>query len=290
VEAGFPPGVLNCLPSTGAVGGVALSCHDDVDKIAFTGSTVTGRKIMEAAAKSNLKKVTLELGGKSPHLVFASADLDKAAEHAAAGILSNMGQDCTAGSRVYVEGSIYDQFVPKVVQRIEAFTRKVGDPFKDDTKGGPLVSQAQRDKVWGYIESGKSEGAELLTGGRKWDGKGYYIIPTVFGNVKPHMKIVKEEIFGPVLSIGRFETEAEAIQLANDTSYGLAAGIQSNDHRQILRVSSALKAGTVWINQYNLLLNNVPFGGYKQSGMGRELGEYALAEYTAVKAVHWDFS
>jgi len=261
-----------------------------VDKVAFTGSTLTGRKIMEAAAKSNLKKVSLELGGKSPHLVFASADLEKAAEHAVLGIMSNMGQDCCAGSRVYVQASIYDQFVEKVVERAQAFAKKVGDPFHEATEGGPLISEVQRDKVWGYIESGKSEGAKTLTGGEKWNGNGFYIVPTVFGDVQPKMKIVREEIFGPVLAVGKFETEEEAIQLANDTTYGLGAGIQSNDQRQILRVVAALKSGTVWVNQYGALHNNVPFGGYKQSGIGRELGSYALSEYLAIKAVHWDFS
>ncbi|KAG8907975.1 aldehyde dehydrogenase (NAD(P)(+)) ald5, partial [Tulasnella sp. 408] len=290
----FPPGVLNCLPSTGPIGGAALSRHKDVDKIAFTGSTATGRKILEAAAQSNLKKVTLELGGKSPHLVFASADLDKAAEKAVLGIMYNMGQDCCGGSRIYAEASIYDKFVEKVAARAKEFSAAVGDPFADDTQGGPLVSEGQRDKVWGYIQSGINEGAKAIVGGKGWDGKGYYILPTVFTDIKPDMKIVKEEIFGPVVAIGKFETEQEAIELANATTYGLAAGIQSSplfrflfrptltnlnrldDHRQIHRVTSALKAGTVWVNQYGTLHNNVPFGGYKQAGL-RSVGGKAPA-------------
>ncbi|KAG9004099.1 aldehyde dehydrogenase (NAD(P)(+)) ald5 [Tulasnella sp. JGI-2019a] len=290
VEAGFPPGVLNCLPSTGPVGGAALAEHMEVDKIAFTGSTITGRKIMEASAKSNLKKVTLELGGKSPNIVFPSADLDKAAEVVSAGIMSNMGQDCTAGSRAFVHASIYDEFMKKLVAHVESFQKTVGDPTKEETQGGPLVSEAQRDKVWGYIESGIQEQATVITGGTKWKGKGFYIVPTILGNATKNMKIFREEIFGPVLAVGKFETEEEAIQMANDTTYGLAAGLQSNDHKQIIRVSSALKAGTVWINTFGYLFNQVPFGGFKVSGMGRELGAYAISEYTAVKAVHWNFA
>ncbi|KAG8955661.1 aldehyde dehydrogenase (NAD(P)(+)) ald5 [Tulasnella sp. 424] len=296
VEAGFPPGVLNCLPSTGPIGGAALSRHMDVDKIAFTGSTVTGRKILQAAAQSNLKKVTLELGGKSPHLIFASADLDKAAEQAVSGIMYNMGQDCCGGqeigSRIYAEASIYDKFIEKVAAHAKEFSAKVGDPFAEDTQGGPLVSEGQRDKVWGYIQSGIEEGATAIVGGKGWNGKGFYILPTVFTGVKPDMKIVKEEIFGPVVAVGKFETEQEAIELANATTYGLAAGIQSNDHKQIHRVTAALKAGTVWVNQYGVLHNNVPFGGYKQASprFWRSIGPPADPEYTSVKAVHWDFS
>ncbi|TCD70492.1 aldehyde dehydrogenase (NAD(P)(+)) ald5 [Steccherinum ochraceum] len=287
VEAGFPPGVVNTIPSLGSVGGAALSSHMDVDKVAFTGSTVTGRKIMEAAAKSNIKKVSLELGGKSPQLIFESADLEEASKWAALGILYNTGQDCTAGSRVYVQESVYDAFLEKLVEKANALT--IGHGFDEKSGGGPVVSKVQYDKIWSYIESGKQEGAKCILGGEKRSGKGYFVDPTIFTDVKPDMKIVKDEIFGPVLSVGRFKTEEEGIKLANDTSYGLGAGLHSNDASQCMRVSQALEAGTVWVNQYNLLYNNVPFGGKKQSGIGRELGSYALEEYTSVKAIHWNY-
>jgi len=242
---------------------------------------------MEAAAKSNLKKVSLELGGKSPHIVFESADLDQAANWAALGILYNTGQDCTAGSRLYVQDSIYDKFTALLVSKAKELVISHG--FDEKAAGGPVVSKTQYDRVWGYIESGKSEGAKVVLGGEKRKTSGYWVDPTIFADVKPDMKIVKEEIFGPVLALARFKTEEEAIALANDTTYGLGAGLHSNDANQCMRVSSALEAGTVWINQYNLLNNNVPFGGKKQSGIGRELGSYALDEYTSVKAVHWNF-
>ncbi|KAI0079706.1 NAD-aldehyde dehydrogenase [Panus rudis PR-1116 ss-1] len=287
VEAGFPPGVINTVPALGSVGGAALSSHPGVDKIAFTGSTVTGRKIMEAAAKSNLKKVSLELGGKSPHLIFESADLDQAANWAALGILYNTGQDCTAGSRVYVQDTIYDKFLQILVAKAKALN--IGNGFDEKTGGGPVVSKVQYDKIWSYVEAGKQEGAKCILGGERRAGKGFYVDPTIFTDIKPDMKIVKEEIFGPVLVVGKFSTEEEAIKVANDTTYGLGAGLHSNDAGQCMRVSSALEAGTVWINQYNLLYNNVPFGGKKQSGIGRELGSYALEEYTSVKAVHWNY-
>jgi len=286
-EAGFPPGVVNTVPSLGSIGGAALSAHMDVDKIAFTGSTVTGRKIMEAAAKSNLKKVSLELGGKSPHIIFESADLEQAANWAIFGITWNTGQDCTAGSRLYVQDTVYDQFVQSLVTKARQFV--VGPGIQDNAAGGPLVSKAQHDKVTSYIELGKKEGATVACGGEKWKGKGYFVEPTVFTNVSPAMRIVREEIFGPVIVVSKFKTEEEAVELANDTSYGLGAGLHSKDADQCMRVSSALEAGTVWVNQYNLLNNNVPFGGKKQSGIGRELGSYALAEYTSVKAVHWNY-
>ncbi|KDQ14746.1 hypothetical protein BOTBODRAFT_32498 [Botryobasidium botryosum FD-172 SS1] len=290
VEAGFPPGVLNCVPSLGSVGGAAISSHMDIDKVAFTGSTITGRKIMEAAAKSNLKKVTLELGGKSPHLIFESADLDLAAEHAAGGILGNMGQDCVAGSRLYVQSSIYDKFIAILAKKFKETSSGFGDPFKKETTGGPLVSKVQRDKVADFVKSGVDEGAKIVVGGTEHQGKGWYYYPTILADIRQDMKVVREEIFGPVVVVGKFDTEEEAIKLANDTSYGLGSGLQSNDANQIMRVSSALQAGTVWINQYGVLSNAAPFGGYKQSGIGRELGSYALQEYTIVKTILWDYS
>ncbi|KAF8351542.1 aldehyde dehydrogenase domain-containing protein [Amanita rubescens] len=287
VEAGFPPGVINTVPSYGNVGGAALAAHPDVDKVAFTGSTITGRKIMEAASKSNLKKISLELGGKSPHLVFESADLEQAANWAALGICYNSGQDCTAGSRVYVQDRIYDKFLELLIAKAKAL--KFGDGFDDTVASGPLISKQQYDRVRSYIQAGKAEGATLVLGGEERLGKGYFVNPTIFTDIKPSMKIVQEEIFGPVLSVGRFTNEEEAIELANNTNYGLGAGVHSSDANQCMRVSSALEAGTVWVNQYNLLYNNVPFGGKKHSGIGRELGSYALEEYTSVKAVHWNF-
>ncbi|KAJ7699995.1 NAD-aldehyde dehydrogenase [Mycena rosella] len=286
-EAGFPPGVVNTVPSLGPVGGAALAAHPDVDKVAFTGSTITGRKIMEAAAKSNLKKVSLELGGKSPHIIFESCDMDQAANWAALGICYNSGQDCTAGSRVYVQESIHDKFVEILVSKVKELV--FGNGLDDKSAGGPVVSKTQYDRVWSYIESGKQEGAKVAVGGTKRTGKGFFVDPTIFTDIRPGMKIVKEEIFGPVLAVGKFKTEAEAIMLANDTDYGLGAGLHSNDANQCMRVASALDAGTVWINQYNLLCANIPFGGNKMSGIGRELGSYALEEYTSVKAVHWNF-
>jgi len=286
-EAGFPPGVVNTVPSLGAVGGAALSAHMDVDKVAFTGSTVTGRKIMEAAAKSNLKKVSLELGGKSPNIIFESADLEQAATWAVLGILYNTGEDCTAGSRVYVQDSVYDKFIDLLIEKVKS--TPIGDGFDEAVTNGPIISKAQFDKVWSYIDSGKQEGAKILVGGERRAGKGYFVDPTVFVDIQQDMKIVKDEIFGPVLAVGRFTTEEEVIELANNTSYGLGAGLHSTDANQCMRVSSALEAGTVWVNQYNVLYNNVPFGGKKQSGIGRELGKQALDEYTSVKAVHWNF-
>ncbi|KAJ6509903.1 NAD-aldehyde dehydrogenase [Mycena vitilis] len=284
-EAGFPPGVLNTVPSAGSVGGAALASHHDVSKVAFTGSTVTGRKIMEAAAKSNLKKVTLELGGKSPHIIFESCDLDQAANWAALGICYNSGQDCSAGSRIYVQESIHDKFVELLVSKVKELV--YGNGLDAKSHGGPVVSKIQYDRVWSYIEAGKQEGANVAVGGTKRTGKGFFVDPTIFTDIRPDMKIVKEEASVPI--VDAFKTEEEAISLANDTNYGLGAGLHSNDANQCMRVSSALDAGTVWINQYNLLSNNVPFGGNKQSGIGRELGSYALEEYTSVKAVHWNF-
>jgi len=286
----FPPGVFNCVPSYGPIGGAALTSHLDVDKVAFTGSTVTGRKVMQAAALSNLKKVTLELGGKSPHIIFASADLKQAAGHVAGGIFLNQGQDCVAGSRLYVQSSIYDAFLKELKASAEEWTAGYGDNFKEGALGGPLVSKAQRDKVVDYVESAKKAGASILYGGTKWGRKGWFYLPTIIGDVAPDMKVVQEEIFGPVLVVTKFETEAEAIELANNSTYGLGAGFHSRDANQCQRVQARLEAGTVWVNQYGLLYNQAPFGGYKQSGIGRELGSYALDNYTQIKTVLWDYS
>ena len=283
LEAGFPAGVVNILPGFGPTAGAALASHMDVDKVAFTGSTEVGHLIMEAAARSNLKPVTLELGGKSPNIVFADADLDEAVEGAHMGLFANQGQSCCAGSRVFVERSIYDAFVEKSVARARG--RVVGDPFDPRTELGPLVDQSQFDKVMGYIESGRSDGATLACGGDRIGDRGYFLRPTVFADVRDEMKIAREEIFGPVMSILPFQGVEEAVTRANGTPFGLAAAVWTRDIKKALAVSNGVRAGTVWVNCYNVLDTRAPFGGFKQSGIGRELGEYGLQQYTQVKSV-----
>lgn len=287
VEAGFPPGVVNVVSGFGAVAGAAISQHMDIDKVAFTGSTLVGRTIMKAAASTNLKKVTLELGGKSPNIIFADADLDQAVGWAAFGIMFNHGQCCCAGSRVYVEESIYEKFMEKMEAKVKAI--KVGDPFQQETFQGPQVSQLQYDRIMEYIESGKKEGAKVLTGGGKdtaANEKGYFIQPTIFTDVNPNSKIGREEIFGPVVVVHKFKDQGDLIKQANDTVYGLAAAVFSRDVTRAIDTAHRLNAGTVWVNCYNQLNPQVPFGGYKQSGIGRELGQAALANYTNQKSVH----
>ena len=283
LEAGFPAGVVNILPGFGPTAGAALASHMDVDKVAFTGSTEVGHLIMEAAARSNLKPVTLELGGKSPNIVFEDADLDEAVEGAHMGLFANQGQSCCAGSRVFVERSIYDAFVEKSVARARG--RVVGDPFDPRTELGPLVDQSQFDKVMGYIESGRSDGATLACGGDRIGDRGYFLRPTVFADVRDEMKIAREEIFGPVMSILPFHGVDEAVNRANGTPFGLAAAVWTRDIKKALAVSNGVRAGTVWVNCYNVLDTRAPFGGFKQSGIGRELGEYGLQQYTQVKSV-----
>ncbi|TQN63951.1 Aldehyde dehydrogenase [Colletotrichum shisoi] len=282
-EAGFPPGVFNLINGFGKVAGAALSAHMDVDKIAFTGSTLVGRQIMKAAASSNLKKVTLELGGKSPNIVFNDADIEQAISWVNFGIYFNHGQCCCAGSRIFVQEGIYDKFLAAFKKRAQQ--NKVGDPFDPETFQGPQVSQLQFDRIMGYIQAGKEEGATLETGGERHGDKGYFIQPTIFSNVRPDMKIMREEIFGPVCAISKFKDEDEAIKLGNDTTYGLAAAVHTTNLNTAIRVSNAIKAGLVWVNCYNMLSNQVPFGGFKESGIGRELGEAALANYTQNKSV-----
>jgi aldehyde dehydrogenase (NAD+) len=283
VEAGYPAGVVNLLPGFGPTAGAAIASHMDVDKVAFTGSTEVGHLIMEAAAKSNLKRVTLELGGKSPNIVFADTDLDEAVEGAHFGLFFNHGQCCCAGSRVFVEEKIYDRFVEKSGAR--ARKRTVGDPFDPQTEQGPQVDQAQFDKVMGYIDSGRSEGANLVCGGERVGDRGYFIQPTVFSDVKDDMKIAKEEIFGPVMSIIPFKSVDEVVARANRTDYGLAAAVWTRDIGKAHAIANSVRAGTVWVNCYNVLDPRAPFGGFKQSGIGRELGEYGLQQYTEVKTV-----
>lgn len=282
-EAGFPPGVFNIISGYGRVAGAAISSHMDIDKVAFTGSTVVGRTIMKAAASSNLKKVTLELGGKSPNIVFNDADIEQAISWVNFGIYFNHGQVCCAGSRVYVQEGIYDKFIAAFKERAEK--NSVGDPFHEGTFQGPQISQLQYDRVMGYIEAGKKEGATIELGGERHGGKGYFIQPTIFTNVTPNMKIMQEEIFGPVVAVAKFKTEDEVIALGNDSNYGLAAAVHTQDLNTAIRVSNELRAGTVWVNCYNLLHHQLPFGGYKESGIGRELGEAALANYTQNKSV-----
>jgi aldehyde dehydrogenase (NAD+) len=283
LEAGFPEGVVNVLPGFGPTAGAAIARHMDVDKVAFTGSTEVGHLVMEAAAKSNLKPVTLELGGKSPNIIFADVDLDEAVEGAHAGLFSNQGQSCCAGSRVFVDKTIYDRFLEKSIARAEK--RVVGDPFDPATELGPLVDQAQFDKVMGYIDSGRDEGATLACGGDRIGNRGYFMRPTVFSDVQDEMKIAREEIFGPVMSVIPFNNLDEVIARANRTKYGLAAAVWTRDIKKALAVANGVRAGTIWVNCYNVLDTRAPFGGFKQSGIGRELGEYGLEQYTQVKTV-----
>ncbi|KAF3060201.1 aldehyde dehydrogenase [Trichoderma harzianum] len=282
-EAGFPPGVFNLISGFGKTAGAAISSHMDIDKVAFTGSTVVGRQIMKAAAASNLKKVTLELGGKSPNIVFNDADIEQAISWVNFGIYFNHGQTCCAGTRIFVQEGIYDKFLEAFKKR--ALANKVGDPFHHETFQGPQVSQLQFDRIMGYIQSGKEEGATVEIGGERHGEKGYFIQPTVFSNVTADMKIMREEIFGPVAAIAKFKDEEEVIQMGNDSNYGLAAAVHTRDLNTAIRVSNEIQAGTVWVNCYNLLHHQMPFGGYKESGIGRELGEAALANYTQNKSV-----
>jgi aldehyde dehydrogenase (NAD+) len=283
LEAGFPEGVVNLLPGYGPTAGASIANHMDVDKVAFTGSTEVGHLIMEASAKSNLKRVTLELGGKSPNIVFADADMDQAIEGAHFALFFNQGQCCCAGSRLFVEDKCYDEFVEKSVAR--AKSRKVGDPFDASTEQGPQVDQAQFDKVLGYIEAGKREGASMLCGGGRWGHQGYFVEPTVFADVQDHMKIAEEEIFGPVMSIIKFKDISDVIQRSNRTLYGLAAAVWTRDIGKAHAIANGVRAGTVWVNCYDVFDAAAPFGGFKQSGIGRELGEYGLQQYTEVKTV-----
>ena len=286
-ELEFPKGVVNIVVGAGPVVGHTIAASDLVDKVAFTGGTKTGRAIMQAAT-GNLKKISLELGGKSPNIVFADADFNTAVDYALFGIFANAGQVCSAGSRLLVEESIADKFVNAVVERAKKI--KVGDGFDPSAEMGPLISRAHEERVEGYIKAGVAEGATLACGGKRLPGelgeKGNFIEPTVFTHTKPDMKIVQEEIFGPVLVVQTFADEKEAVKLANDTIYGLAGAVFTNDVAKAHRVIRKLRAGITWINTYHPTYNEAPWGGYKQSGIGRELGTYGYEAYTEVKQIN----
>ncbi|HUP00974.1 MAG TPA: aldehyde dehydrogenase family protein [Gemmatimonadota bacterium] len=285
-EAGLPAGVLNVVPGGGRTAGEALVAHPGVDKIAFTGSTAVGRRIAAVAAET-VKRISLELGGKSPNIVFADADLPFAAKGAINGIFYGKGEVCAAGSRLLVERSAHDELVGAVAEG--AGKLKVGDPFEKGTRIGAVVSEKQMESVLGYIENGKAEGARVVAGGGRADVRpGYFVQPTVFDEVTPDMTIAREEIFGPVLATLVFESIDEAIERANDTLYGLAAAVWTRDIKKAHYVAERLQAGTVWINTYNLYDAAMPFGGYKYSGYGRDLGRHALEQYTQTKAVWVD--
>jgi phenylacetaldehyde dehydrogenase len=282
MEAGFPEGVVNIVPGFGETAGAALAAHPDVDKIAFTGSTEVGKLIIHAAA-GNLKKVSLELGGKSPNIILDDADIDAAIPGAASAIFFNQGQTCCAGSRLFIDKKIFDKVVDGVAQNASKI--RIGQGFDPDVDMGPLVSEEQFNKVCGYLESGKQEGAKAVTGGSRSGNRGYFVQPTVLINTTDTMKVVQEEIFGPVLTAIPFSDINEIAAKANNTEYGLAAGIWTRDIKKAHALASKLRAGTVWINCYNVFDASLPFGGYKQSGWGREMGHEVLKNYTEVKSV-----
>ncbi|MBI4635219.1 MAG: aldehyde dehydrogenase family protein [Candidatus Rokubacteria bacterium] len=289
-EAGLPEGVFNVVTGPGGKVGMALVRDPRVDKIAFTGSTEVGKQIMREGA-STLKRLSLELGGKSPNIVFADADMEAAVKGALTGIFYNKGEVCAAGSRLFIEEKIHDEFMTKLTERVKGL--KVGDPMDKSTRMGPVVSRQQMETVLGYIEAGKQEGARLAAGGGRanvGNGKGYYVEPTIFDGVSNRMKIAREEIFGPVLEVIPFTSVDEGIAEGNTTTYGLAAAVWTRDIAKALKAARAIRAGTVWVNAYNLFDAALPFGGFKESGFGREMGSAGLELYTEVKSVWVDLS
>jgi phenylacetaldehyde dehydrogenase len=282
LEAGLPEGVLNIVTGFGETAGAALAAHEGVDKVAFTGSTEVGKLIVHAAA-GNLKKVTLELGGKSPNVVYADADMETAIPGAANSIFFNHGQCCSAGSRLFVERESYDAVLEGVAE--QAKTIKVGSGLDPQTEMGPLVSQEQYDRVCGFLDSGREEGAKAVAGGKGIEGKGYFVEPTVITETDPSMRVQSEEIFGPVVTVTPFDDVSEVPKVGNETNFGLAAGIWTSNLSKAHRTARQLRAGTVWINCYNVFDAALPFGGYKESGWGREMGAEALENYTETKAV-----
>ena len=286
-EAGLPEGVFQVVTGPGGEVGDYLAGHNDVDMVAFTGSVDVGKSIMRRAAE-NVKKIGLELGGKSPNIVFADADFEAAIDGALIGIFAGAGEVCSAGSRLLVERSIHDRFVGELVSR--AMTIKVGDPLDAESEMGPLVSRQQLDTVEKYVAIGRDEGATLATGGHRLSGSGYYYEPTIFVNVDNSMRIAQEEIFGPVLVVIPFDSEEEAVRIANDTIYGLAGAVWTKDVTRAMRVIRAMRAGITWVNTYHPTYSEAPWGGYKQSGIGRELGSYGLDEYTEVKQINIDLT
>ncbi len=285
LEAGLPAGVLNVLPGPGAAIGAALAAHPDVAKIAFTGETATGRSILVSAAPT-IKRVSLELGGKSPNIVFADVDVEQAAREAVASGFANAGQDCCARSRVIVERPIYERFIEAMAAASHALV--VGDPLSEATQMGPLISAGQRERTESYIAQGRSEGARLVCGGERLDGSGYFMRPAVFADARTGMRIVDEEIFGPVAAILPFDTEEDAIRIANDTIYGLSGSLWTNDLKRGLRVARAVRTGVLSVNSSSSVHLQAPFGGYKQSGLGRELGMHAMEHYTEIKNVYFE--
>jgi acyl-CoA reductase-like NAD-dependent aldehyde dehydrogenase len=286
-EAGLPEGVLNVVCGYGETTGEALALHEDVDKISFTGSVGTARKLLQNSAVSNLKRLSLELGGKSPNVIFPDADIEAAVKAQFWGVFGNKGEMCSAASRLLVHQDVHDRVVDEIAARAKKL--RVGNPADPNTQMGPQISSRQMDRILDYIESGKAEGAKVVTGGeRDVEGdkaKGWYVKPTVFSEVRPEMRIAREEIFGPVVSAIRFSNVDEAVRIANGTTYGLAAAVWTRDVKLAHRVASEIKAGSVWINSYNAFDSGSPFGGYKQSGFGRDLGAYAIEQYTNVKSV-----
>jgi aldehyde dehydrogenase (NAD+) len=281
-KAGIPDGVINVVPGYGPTAGAALVAHPGVDKIAFTGEGTTARIIQKAAAES-MKRLTFELGGKSPNVIFADADLDAAVQGAHFALYFNQGQCCCAGSRLYVEQKVYDEVIDRIAEKNK--TTKIGDPFDPETQQGPQVDKAQFDKILTYVEYGKQDGAKCVTGGKRHGTKGYFVEPTLFANVTDEMRIAREEIFGPVMSALKFKNVDEIIKRSNDTNFGLAAAVWTRDVAKAHRYAKEVRAGTVWINCYDVFDAAAPFGGFKESGLGRELGEAGLDNYTESKTV-----